>query len=142
LRTTFGEARPSQFWPPGAVQADISFGVGLRQSQRQMGIPASNVTMRHYQTVFSCFIEFTIALNATLALRAYSNATMEPAMATIWELRLIQSDKPVVTEVFNNYDQARLAFEEIERKRYPVRAALIERIDGAPKFLRIFRAKQ
>jgi hypothetical protein len=67
---------------------------------------------------------------------------MEPTMATIWELRLIKSGDPVVTEVFNNYDQARLAFEEIERKQYPVRAALIERIDGAPKFLRIFRAKQ
>jgi hypothetical protein len=98
--------------------------------------------MRHYQTAFSCFVEFTIALNATLAVGVYSNATMEPAMATIWELRLIQSGNPVVTEVFNNYDQAKLAFEEIERKRYPVRAALIERIDGVPKFLRIFRAKQ
>ena len=53
-------------------------------------------------------------------------------MATIWELRLIKSGDPVVTEVFNNYDQARLAFEEIERKQYPVRAALIERIDGVP----------
>jgi hypothetical protein len=67
---------------------------------------------------------------------------MEPAMATIWELRLIKSGDPVVTEVFNNYDQARRAFEEIERKQYPVGAALIERIDGVPKFLRIFRAKQ
>ena len=98
--------------------------------------------MRHYPTAFLCFIKITIALNATLALRVYSNATMEPAMATIWELRLIKSGEPVVTEVFNNYDQARLAFEEVERKRYPVGAALIERIDGVPKFLRIFRAKQ
>ena len=70
------------------------------------------------------------------------NATMEPVMATIWELRLIKSGDPVATEVFNNYDQARLAFEEIERKQYSVRAALIERIDGVPKFLRIFHAKQ
>jgi hypothetical protein len=68
---------------------------------------------------------------------------MEPAMATIWELRLIKkSGDPVVTEVFNNYNIAKLAFEEIERKQYPVRAALIERIDGVPKFLRLFRAKQ